>query len=370
MLTSAFSLPFEDPTCYLCYKAFSGEHLPGPLDNCSHLFGKQCLYDWIAANDYRVKNCPSCGAVMFGEEDAAQQAEQPLPSQAPPSVRGTPRNPNRLSVRVIVKETPSLYQRFIDDHANIASFQHTLWHRVLVDLVPAYNDSHRLITPELELEAQLVVLHLLNDTEFEVGHDEWDNRLLIDRALNGDNEADLLIPKLIQLVIVMVMLTPLIPIDLDTATGCLKLLPDVHSPLDFNIVNAAVEDPSTRNAPILHVITKLLINDSVEHVTTEIGAQWHRTASPSDWFFAVASRVKGILDLESYAVKERCRHLKVPVDKIVRLWQLTGDEEDIASRGIFTRLRDMFSTNKHRRGLGRSNRETIFTVFGIKGHRD
>jgi hypothetical protein len=168
----------------------------------------------------------------------------------------------------------------------------------------------------------------------------------------------------------MVMLTPLIPIDLDAATGCLKLLSDLHSSLDFNIVNAAVKGPSTRNAPILHVITKLLINDSVEHVTSEIGAQWHRTASPSDRFVAVASRVKGMLDLESYAVKERCRHLKVPVDEIVRLWQLASDEEDIASRGMFTRLRDIFSTNKHRRGLGRSDRETIFTVFGIKGHRD
>jgi hypothetical protein len=49
---------------------------------------------------------------MFGEEDAAQQAEQPLPIQALPSIRGTLRNPNRRSVRVIVKETPSLYQRF------------------------------------------------------------------------------------------------------------------------------------------------------------------------------------------------------------------------------------------------------------------
>jgi hypothetical protein len=129
-------------------------------------------------------------------------------------------------------------------------------------------------------------------------------------------------------------------VDLDIVTGCFNLPPKYffHA-LGFHIVNIAVSSPSILNAPILQVMAMLLVGNSVEGICTNIGVQGHVVTEPSERFLAVASPVKGQLDLDSSATPERYRQLNMPSDFVVGLWPQDLDD---APRGVHRQLQNLF----------------------------
>jgi hypothetical protein len=60
---------YSDHECSICTEDFSEEHPPVPLDNCRHIFCRDCLQHWRNSNNAQCNNCPECRAPIASEED-------------------------------------------------------------------------------------------------------------------------------------------------------------------------------------------------------------------------------------------------------------------------------------------------------------
>ncbi|KAH6872695.1 hypothetical protein BKA58DRAFT_400898 [Alternaria rosae] len=68
----AFLSSLEPLECAICLEGYDTSHPPIML-GCRHIFGENCLRDWVEAG---TSTCPNCRAPLFGEESAAPPSEQ------------------------------------------------------------------------------------------------------------------------------------------------------------------------------------------------------------------------------------------------------------------------------------------------------
>lgn len=80
----AFLSSLEPLECAICLEEYDTSHPPIMLGR-RHIFGENCLKDWVEAG---TSTCPNCRAPLFGEESAAPPSEQvqPPPVEVPTDV--------------------------------------------------------------------------------------------------------------------------------------------------------------------------------------------------------------------------------------------------------------------------------------------
>jgi len=342
-----------DHECALCYEDFTEEHPPVVLDNCRHVFGKECLEKWVQSDNAQRNKCPTCRAILFGNEQGQPPRAQPTQPADDDDDDEAP------TLEEIDTATNDIYTHFLSTLPDPTSFHRKLWRRVSQKLAPLYRDSNKLITPGLDSAARTVLIDLLRRIRYVAQPVEFDLEHLLELSLGGNEMARMLTRRLMQWVMCMVMLSPIVPMEIGIIQGCFDLIPDLYHTLGFEIVNAAVARPTVRNAPIFQVMTMLLVDNDVERVCVEIGQQWYVSGRPSDAFVAQAARVKAKLNRESRSKKDLYRRLKMPREDIVQLWQLG---EEVAPPGIRERLRSLFGQDntprEARRVLTRPPRPT------------
>ncbi|KAH7071621.1 hypothetical protein FB567DRAFT_538505 [Paraphoma chrysanthemicola] len=354
------SSPSTDRECGMCYDE---AQYPVPLDNCRHTFCQQCLIKWMTSNNAQRHKCPVCRAILFNDGIGPKQAPQVIPrlqSSATPydhHSRMMDRNgvhggffrnnahPGDPTLRNIDQQTRTLYSDFIFDLENVASFYRKLWRRVVRTLAPQYVASNCLITEELNTAARIMFVELLDHVHYQAVFPEDDMRDIMMRSLNGDEDAMALSRRVMQLIMIMVMLCTIMPMDINVVLGCFDLLSDLRSTLDFDVINAAVADPSGANAPVLKVVTMLLVDHNVGYVGNNLGAQWYASIEPSDQYYTKALAVKGKLDRESRTRKETFKKMLAGNEEIAHLWQQARIDDPPARQGFCARLRGHFTRN-------------------------
>jgi hypothetical protein len=293
--------------CSLCYEDFTDQHPPVVLD-CRHVFGKECLEKWAESANAQRKNCPNCRAPLFEEDAPAAPPAQPTrpvqPVQPVQPIQPTLRVVNNAAPTTPIHDpilydidyhTRAIHHTFESSLYHPSSFIRKLWRRVSRTLAPLYIASNCLVTSELDTAARIVLVDVLRKFDYYTTAlvvPEMDYKHLLQHSLGGDQVATLLTRRIMQWVMTMVMLSPMVPMEMDVIQGCFELLPDLHRTLDFDVVNAAAVEPTVEIASILKVMAMLLVDHSVEHVCTELGAQWYVDADPSAEFFVAATLVK------------------------------------------------------------------------------
>jgi hypothetical protein len=355
-----------DQECALCYEDLSQEHPPVLLDNCCHVFGQQCLDKWTASDNLHRDKCPTCRAVLFNDREPRgndRQGHQTIPAQLQPvnavnDFRNIPEDPGDApndpflvliqpamrAPRDLNQQTRALYREFLSDLDDVSSFYRKLWRRVVRTLTRQYIASDYRITQELDTAARIMLIELLENIDYEAMYEDDMYELLI-QSLDGDDDATFLCRRLMQLVMVMVMLSPLMTMDINVVIGCFELLPDLHSDLGFDVVNTAVADPNAANACLLKFITMLLVDNNIGYVGNNVGAQWYVSGEPSNQFYIKALAVKEKLAVKSRAQTKAFKRMMVVDAEIVELWQQAGSEERRAGQGICARLRRLFQCN-------------------------
>ncbi|KAF2034078.1 hypothetical protein EK21DRAFT_85872 [Setomelanomma holmii] len=341
------SMHSVDNECALCYEDLGQEHPPVPLDNCQHVFGRQCLDAWMASDNAQRNKCPTCRAVLFNL--GARHHNDNLPLGPLDGAFDDPDLDNNNlhqpvhPYRNFDTEARNLYRWFIMDQENVSSFYRKLWRRAVRTLTPQYTASGHRITPELETAARIVLIELLNHIGYEPAHEDEDVYELLLRSLHDDREAILLCRRFMQLVMVMVMLSTFYPMSVEVVLGCFDLLPDLDGHLNFDLINTAIAHPSGPNAAILKIVTMLLVDHSIGYVANNLGAQWYVGIRASNLFYNKALVVKETMAGKSRDHKEAFKQMTATNAEIVRLWSEATVEEQPRARGNFcARLLGMF----------------------------
>jgi hypothetical protein len=182
-----------------------------------------------------------------------------------------------------------VYQHFLSILDDPSSFHRKLWRRVSHNLVPLYTAAGKTITQEVSDDDINLVLDLLDHIGYDTQLEQFDYRILLQKSLENDNEAYWRTRRLMQLVEVMVMLAPIIPMGMDIIIGCFKFVLDLYDRISFQLIESAISNPTIANAPTLKVITMLLVDASLEQICLNLGPQW---GLPGDRFFVAAEHVK------------------------------------------------------------------------------
>ncbi|KAF2828156.1 hypothetical protein CC86DRAFT_381104 [Ophiobolus disseminans] len=344
------SLRATNAECAICDEKFSDEHPPVPLRSCSHIFGKECIEKWAQSDNAQRNKCPTCRAVMFGQGNE--------PAQAAQQVQATQVQATQPAQDVVVEYVPTpaeidartiaIHDHFLATMPHLRSFNRKLWRRCSRTLAPMYIAAGKMITLELVTAARIMLVELFLHVDYFEADSNLNYRHVLEWSLGGHELSTKLDRRLMQWVLCMVMLCPIVPMEMSIIEGCFALVPTFNRTFAFDIVNAAVEEPSLANAPILQVMTMLLVDGSVNHVRADLGAQWTINAQPSDAFLEQAARVKGKLGKASRSKKELYRQLKVPGEEIVKYWQGGGE---VASPGLRDRVGSFFRSNEPRKVL-------------------
>ncbi|KAJ4987537.1 hypothetical protein SVAN01_06994 [Stagonosporopsis vannaccii] len=68
-----------DSTCIICLEPFGPSHIAvrftGP-DVCCHVFGEQCLQQWVLTDGRNANRCPTCRRLLFRSESDVENEEE------------------------------------------------------------------------------------------------------------------------------------------------------------------------------------------------------------------------------------------------------------------------------------------------------
>jgi hypothetical protein len=312
--SSTHSFDYE---CALCMELFDEEHAAVTLDNCRHIFGKECLMRWINSKNARRNKCPTCRAVLFNGPRADRVQPNAVASRHYTQGQPGPRPPAQQApvytahgLLRIHEYTQTVHRQFCSAVPNMTMFYTELWRDAACHLAPMYLASGKIITPELDIAARRMLVNSLNRESVAIAGRAPEHRYRIQQSLPGAHIRNreyyrLVTRKLVQVTMVIVMLSSLIPMEVNIVTGCFALLSnDPDATLGYDFINAAIAHPSAANVPLLKVLTYLLLDKTVEQVCKSLGQQWHITAGPAEMFLDQTMRVKDTLNsrtrLENY----------------------------------------------------------------------
>ncbi|KNG44487.1 hypothetical protein DDE82_000410 [Stemphylium lycopersici] len=106
----AFLSSLETIECSICTEAFDSEHPPVITEGCRHIFGEQCLKQWVASENLTHDKCPICRHPLFGDstrmppgfgQQRVQQAQLQPPSSSRAASTQIPRTPTVITNRTL-----------------------------------------------------------------------------------------------------------------------------------------------------------------------------------------------------------------------------------------------------------------------------
>lgn len=59
-----------EDSCAICHDPYGDSHTPvriTGIDNCNHVFGRECLEAWLNSGQLNSNTCPMCRTLLFGE---------------------------------------------------------------------------------------------------------------------------------------------------------------------------------------------------------------------------------------------------------------------------------------------------------------
>jgi hypothetical protein len=68
--------PLLDPfQCSICSEDYNADHVPTRLPECGHMFGVQCIFQWLETDSPQAHTCPLCRTRLFVSEVNEEDGE-------------------------------------------------------------------------------------------------------------------------------------------------------------------------------------------------------------------------------------------------------------------------------------------------------